>query len=281
MRPFGGACSPRGPGVRGHACCLHGDVADYRRRLADFFAEGVQDGLRVAYISSGGAETARADLADLSDLDRLLAAGAVHVMSTRDVYGTGGAVHPERVVASVAAATKQALADGFGGLAMSGDATELVRTPAHQDAFARSELLVDRYMASNPLSALCGYGLELGNDTVAEFALLHAPSRSNETPLQVFGCVDGAIGLAGEADPGGVATLGRVLPRLWTTDGRAPVVDMAGVEYVDHRLLLTLDRYARRNGVALSLRSAPPLAARLMELLPVFSLQLTESGAQG
>jgi hypothetical protein len=56
---------------------------------------------------------------------------------------------------------------------------------------------------------------------------------------------------------------------------------MAGVEYVDHRLLLTLDRYARKNGGALSLRSAPPLAARLMELLPVFSLQLTDSGAQG
>src|SRR4051794_785926 len=118
MRPFGGAGSARSPGVRGHACCLHGDVADYRRRLVDFFDEGVQDGLRVAYVSSDGAETARADLADLSDLDRLLATGAVHVMSTRDVYGTGGPVDPEQVVASVAAATEQSLADGFGGLAM-------------------------------------------------------------------------------------------------------------------------------------------------------------------
>ena len=184
-------------------------------------------------------------------------------------------------MASVAAATEQALADGFRGLAVSGDATELVRTPAQRDAFARSEFLVDRYMASHPLSALCGYGLELGNDTVTEFALLHAPGPSNEAPFQVFGCADGAIGLAGEFDPVGVAALGRVLPRLRTADGGALVIDMAGVEYVDHRLLLTLDDYARGNGIAVSLRSAPPFAARLMELLPVFSLQLADVGSAG
>jgi hypothetical protein len=93
-----------------------------------------------------------------------------------------------------------------------------VGTPAHQDAFARWEFLVDGYMATHPLSALCGYGLELGNDAVAE--------------------------------------------------------------YVDHRLLLTLDAYGRRNRIAVSLRSAPPFVARLMELLPVVSLQLAKSGAQ-
>ena len=129
MRRFGGAGSARSPGLRGHAWCLHGDVAEYRRCLADFFAEGLQDGLRVAYVSSDGAEAARADLADLGDLDRLLAAGALHVLSARDVYGAGGPVDPERVVASVAAATEQALADGFRGLAVSADATELVAHP--------------------------------------------------------------------------------------------------------------------------------------------------------
>jgi hypothetical protein len=46
------------------------------------------------------------------------------------------------------------------------------------------------------------------------------------------------------------------------------------------RLLLTLDAYGRRNRIAASLRSAPPFVARLMELLPVVSLQLAKSGAQ-
>jgi len=256
-------------------------VAEYRRGLAGFFAESLQDGLRVAYVGSDDAEAARADLADLSDRDRLLAAGALHVLSARDVYGAGGPVDPARVVTCLAAATEQALADGFRGLAMSGDATELVRTPAKRDAFARYEFLVDRYMASHPLSALCGYGRELGNDTVTEFALLHAPDPLNAAPYRVFACPDGAIGLAGEFDPVGVAALARVLPRLHTPGGGTLVIDMAGVEYVDHRLLLTLDAYARGNGIAVSLRSAPPFAARLMELLPVFAPQRAEPGAPG
>jgi hypothetical protein len=56
---------------------------------------------------------------------------------------------------------------------------------------------------------------------------------------------------------------------------------MAGVEYVDHRLLLAVDAYGRGNGIAVSLWSARPFVARMMELRPVFSLQLAQSGAQG
>src|SRR6478609_3828688 len=99
MRLFAGAASARSPGVRGHTCCLHGDVAD-RRRLVDFFAQGVQARLRVAYVSSNAADAARADLAGLGDLHRLPAAGAGPVLSGRDVYGVGGPVDPEPVVAS-------------------------------------------------------------------------------------------------------------------------------------------------------------------------------------
>ena len=139
MRRLDGAGSAQSPGLRRHVSCLHGDVAEYRRCLADFFAEGLQDGLRLAYVSSDGADAARPDLADLSDLDGLLAAGALHVLSARDRCGAGGPVD---------------------------------------------------------------------------------------------------------------------------------------------RLLLTLDAYGRRNRIAASLRSAPPFVARLMELLPVVSLQLAKSGAQ-
>jgi len=249
--------------------------------VAAFFTDGLRNGLRVAYTGSGDPVVARADLAAMGDLDRLLSEGALQILSTADVYGADGQVDADRVVATYAAATEKALEDGFRGLRVSADATELARTPPQRDALARYEFLVDRYMAGHPLSALCGYGLELGNDTVAEFAVLHAPGTSNEAPFRVFGCADGAIGLAGEFDPVGVAALGRVLPRLRPVDGGALVVDMAAVEYVDHRLLLTLDAYARGNGVAVSLRSAPPLAARLMELLPVFSLQRAEPGAHG
>jgi anti-anti-sigma regulatory factor len=197
------------------------------------------------------------------------------------VYGAGGPVDAEQVVAGYAAATERALADGYRGLRASADATELLRTPHHRDALARYEFLVDRYMASHPLSALCGFATELGTETVTEFAAMHDPGPSGEPAFRVFGCPDGALGLGGQFDPVTVGALGRVLDRLRAgADAGVLVIDMADVEYVDHRLLLTLSDHARATGVALSVRSAPPFAARLVDLLPASSLRLSQVGAE-
>jgi anti-anti-sigma regulatory factor len=275
VRQVGVVWADRSPGLRGHTCCLHEGAQEYRRHLADFFTEGLREGLRVAYTGFDGVEAARADLADVGDLDRLLAEGALRILSFGEVYGPGAPVDPEDVVATCAAATEEALAAGFRGLRVSADVTELVRTPEQRDAFARAEFLADRYMAEHPLSALCGYQRELGNDTVTEFASLHTAEPSEDALFRVFGCVDGALGLAGEFDLVSVPVLNRLLTRLRTgADSGSLVIDMAAVDYIDHRLLLTLSHYAQANGIALSLRSAPGLAARLIELLQVSNLQL-------
>jgi anti-anti-sigma regulatory factor len=246
-----------------------------------FFTEGLRDGLRVAYVGVGGPEASRADLAGMRDLDRLLSEGAVHLLSLEELYRSGNPVDPERVVARYAAATDRALADGFRGLRVSADGTELARTPEQQDALARYEFLVGRYMASHPLSALCGFRTELGEETVTEFASLHAAGPSEVPGFQVFGCADGAVGLAGEFDQVTVPAFGRVLSHLRTgVDAGVLVVDMADVEYLDHRLLLTLNHYARANGVEVSVRAIPPFATRLMELVPASYLRLAVAGAE-
>lgn len=247
----------------------------------EFFAAGLRNGLRVAFVGSGGMPAARTQLAGLGDLDRLLAAGAVQILSADDVYAPGGPVDPDAVVATLAAATEAALADGFRGLRVSADTTDLIRTPRQRDAFIRYEVLVDRYMAAHPLSAMCGYRLDLGEETVSELAAVHALEPSAEPGFRVFGCADGAVGLEGEFDPAGVAVLHRVLARLGPgPDGAARVVDLAGVEYVDHRLLLALADHARADGLALTMRSAPPFAARLMDLLPAPYLRRAGSGVE-
>ena len=267
-------------GAQDHLCCLHRDAAEYRRRAAVFFADGLRQGLRVAYTATHGMEAARAELADLDDVDRLVADGAVQILPVQEVYGPGGPVDPERVVAAYAAATEVALADGFRGLRMSADATGLVRTPEQQDAFARYELLVDQYVADHPLSGLCGYSVDLGEDTTAEFAALHAPGPSEDTGVRVFGCADGALGLAGEFDLATVPVLDRLLTRLRPgADAGALVVDMAAVDFHDHKLLIALDDYARTRAVALSLRSTPRLTARLLEMPAMADVHLTELGA--
>ncbi|MGR6966292.1 MEDS domain-containing protein [Geodermatophilus sp. URMC 61] len=281
MGPRGSAgCAASRP-ARGHACCLYDDVEEYRRRLVAFFADGLRAGCRVAYAGPGGAEQSRADLAGLPDLDRRLDDGSVRISSLQDLYGHTLPVDPDRVVGLYAAATEQALTDGFRGLRVGADGSELVRRPAHLDALTRYEFLADRYMAGRPLSALCGYRLDLGHDTVRELASLHRTCSSGGTGFTVSGCADGAVGLGGQFDPGSVPVLRRLLTRIRAgVDDGVLVVDMAGVEYVDHRLLRTLSAHARAHGVALSLRSAPPFTARLVELLATRDLHLAEVGAE-
>ncbi|SFK37390.1 MEDS domain-containing protein [Geodermatophilus ruber] len=258
---------------------MYDDVGKFRRRLTAFFAAGLRAGCRVTYVGLGGAEGSRADLVGLPDLDRRLADGSVRILSLQDVYGDAHTVDPDRVVGLYAAATEQALADGFRGLRVAADGSELVRSPAHLDALARYEFLADRYMADHPLSALCGYRLDLGHETVNELASLHATGSSGGTGFTLFGCADGAIGLGGEYDPTSVTVLRRLLTRIRAgVDDGTVVIDMADVEYVDHRLLLTLSAHAREQGVALSLRSAPPFTTRLMELLAASCLQRAEEG---
>jgi len=98
---------------------------------------------------------------------------------------------------------------------------------------------------------------------------------------QLFRCEDGALGLRGEFDWSYPvdSLLAWVQPYR---DEACVVVDMAGVRYLDHRVVLALDAHARAGPVPMVFRSAPPSVARLVELLPVghLSIGAEEAAAQ-
>jgi hypothetical protein len=225
VRPNGRAGSAGSRRPRGHVCCLYDDVGEFRRRLAD---------------------------------------GSVRILSLQDVYGDAHPVDRNRVVGLSAAATEQALADGFRGLRVGADGSELVRSPATVDALARYEFVAGRYMFGHALSALCGYRLDLGHETVNGLHALRLRGRRHRPRGAVRPDQRHGAPAAPDPHPAGV-------------DDGTVVIDMADVEYVDHRLLRALSAHARKQGVALSLRSAPPFAARLMELL-ASCLQHAEEG---
>lgn len=112
-----------------------------------FLLEGVQAGLRVGYVGRVGpvvtapaAEWARRE--GRSD--------AVFSLDLAGTYLPDGVVSPQRQVKVFRHATELALADGFAGLRVAADATDLVRTPEQLDAFVRYEHVIDRYMADQP-----------------------------------------------------------------------------------------------------------------------------------
>jgi hypothetical protein len=195
---------------------------------------------------------------------------AMRVFSAEEVYRGQQVVDPAAQVAVYAAATRDAVAAGFTGLRVVADATDLVRTDEQRDAFARYEYLVGRYMRSAPMRALCAYdSRELGGPAVAELACLHESSRGADVTFQLHAGPTGAEAvLDGELDP--------MTEQLFTTAlrhtdlasaGGRVVLDGTGLRFIDHRSLITLQRYAGSCRLTAVLRTRSRTVARLAGLL--------------
>jgi len=123
MRVIGPVEAYRDFGLQDHSCGVHGDPRDYRPRLAEFFREGLERGLRVAYLGSGNVGELREHLDGLVDIGCLPSDGAVQVISFDEIYGVERPVDPTGVIEWYAASTQKALADGYQGLRISADVT--------------------------------------------------------------------------------------------------------------------------------------------------------------
>ena len=267
MRMIGPVESHRGFGPQDHSCWVHGDRGDYSPRLTEFFREGLERGLRVAYLGPGNAGELREHLDRLVDTGPLLTREAIRLISFEEIYGAREPVDPTGVIERYAAVTEEALADGYQGLRISADVTDLVRAPEQQDAFARCEFLLERYSSRHPLSAMCEYRRDLG-DAVTQFACMHAAVPIGLTPFQVFACDDGAVGLLGEFDQACQIAFDRALRRIQLApDDSRLVFDMSAVRFMDHRALLALDSYAQKCQVPVFVRSMPPIVCRVARVL--------------
>jgi anti-anti-sigma regulatory factor len=273
--------SSRGLGLQDHMCWVHGDGRDYRPRLTEFLGEGLERGLQVAYLGAGSVEEVREHLGRFVDVGPLLTRESLRIISFDEIYRAGEPVVPAEVIKKYAAATQEALADGYQGLRISADVTDLVRAPEQRDAFARFEFLLERYSSRNPLSALCEYRLELG-DAVTQFACMHAAVPAGLTPFQVFACDDGAVGLLGEFDAACHAAFRRALQSIQPApDDSTLIFDMSAVRFMDHRALLALDSYAQESQVPVLVRSMPPVVRRVARVLGLEHLGSVRTGGLG
>jgi ABC-type transporter Mla MlaB component len=256
------------------------DPECYHARAVEFFADGIDLGLRVAYYGDGPVEQLVSHLQALEGLDDLLAREVLQIGLLGDTYGWDGLADPEVIFARFAAATKEALAAGFGGLRATADATSLVRTAAQRDVFARHECRIDRYMARNPLSALCAFRRdELGDDVAAELACLHPLTRPGTSPYQLFATGPGAAGagisLCGELDLQTVDLLVRTLERTGgPVPGHSWEIDATDLGFIDYRNLVALEDFARQRDTVIVLRTVAGTPARLAAILQLNNVQV-------
>jgi anti-anti-sigma regulatory factor len=259
----------RGLGLHDHVCWAFDEQDDLRCRVREFLAEGLELGQRVWYVAPGDVETLADDIRDLDGMDLALRVGAAHVVSVDTAYPVGTVIEPAAQVQAFVTAATQAVAAGFTGLRVAADTTPLVRTSAQLDAFARYEYLVDRCIASQPLSGMCGYNrVELGEEVIAQLACLHPNINGGTAQFRLHAWDQAAASLNGELDMTTVELLSLALQRAdLQPHGDELVIDAAGLTYIDHRALLMLAEHTQRAHATIVLRTAWPGAAPLVELL--------------
>ncbi|MFG1677111.1 MEDS domain-containing protein [Micromonospora sp. NPDC049282] len=253
----------------GHACLVYDDPAALHARTVEQVAIGLAAGELIWLVDPEDPDAVARRLAPVPGFADALRRGAVRLFRVDEAYRRDEIVDPERQVRAYIRATTEALTAGHTGLRVLAEATNLVRTAAQRDAFARYEHRIDHWMRHRPMSAVCAYDRRvLGDAAIAELACLHPETNADVLFRLHAGGDDAAAALAGELDPTDehlfAVALERADPR--PVAGRL-VFDATNLRFVDHRALLRLREHARRHGAVAVLRTRRPATARLVELL--------------
>jgi hypothetical protein len=266
-RRRGEVTSALGLGGNGHACWGFADEATFHHAAVDFLLDGLRLGQRVLYVSSEQREVQRAALSPLGDIDDMLRRGELSLAHIDEIYDPGP-VDTTVQLARYAAQTDQALCDGYTGLRAVANATSLVADPARHEAHDRWESVADRYMASHPLAALCGYDENaVPDELLADLQCVHPASHDGEhrLPFRLAYLGDDTLALEGEIDTFSTNDLQRILATVLTETSEPTALDLQALRFINHRALIVLNDYTSKH--AIPLRSMPAIARQLGELL--------------
>lgn len=225
------------------------------------------------YVGAGSVEKLRRDVEGLPEVDDLLGAGRLRIMPLENVYDVGAPIDPTAQLTMFSANTSAALVDGYTGLRVVAQVTPLLLDPALWPSHTHWESVADRYMAKNPMAALCCYDRRaLPDEILRDLACVHRSSNgpASLAPFRVFAGREGLC-LAGEVDSFCSEDLRRLL-RAATPPTGDLVLELDELEFIDPHGLLAVEDHARalaREGRQLQLRGAPPSFDRLTELLEV------------
>jgi DcmR-like sensory protein len=212
MREHGLVTSPAGLGLHGHACWTYEDDVELECAAAEYLADGPRLGQKLLYV--GPAERLH------------LAPPDIEAVPLSAFCELGRPTDPDHLLHVYTAATDQALAEGFSGLRVAADVTDLAVDPA---CHCRWETVADRFMAEQPLSALCCYDRRrLAPEVLRDLCSVH-PVVNEPVPFRIYATAD-ALHLEGEIDYFSSDALERVLPLT----GAGKVLDLSGAGFIDH-----------------------------------------------
>jgi hypothetical protein len=263
-----------GLAVGDHVAWIGDGQTAFNRLAAEVIREGTRHEDRTLFVSSD-ADPAR--LADVPDLEQLLADGEVELARVEDVYPAGLDFDPQHQLGVFADVLTEALAAGYRGLRVVADNTSL--SQGDDDAWQtwlRWEQITDRFQASNPVLGVCFFDRSQidatrGADLHSAHPVIGA-APANEIDMdpgfQLF-FDRGDLRLVGDIEHSSTARLRRLLAAVPPGDGY--VIDVDGAGWIDHRALYALYELSEQRQFYLVVRNAAPRVVRIWSLLALNS----------
>lgn len=280
---MGGAQHAGGLGVHDHLCWPYEDRSDFARRATEFLSDGLALGLKCVYAADRAPGGLDADLAGVPDLHAQVARGALEIAELSVLYPDFAVIDPDEMLGTIAAATEDALAQGYSGLRVVADVTPLLLSADQLAGFLSWEHTADRFIARNPVSGLCGVDLRaVPASTSTTLACMHPAARTGSAPFRVFAPQGPAdLALAGEVDQSVADQFRACLEWTRVDVARELVVDGIHLRFVDHRGLEGIRDYAGASGATAVLRTSSKLPGRLIHLLGLEGIRAECANAEG
>jgi len=145
-----------------HACMLYLTPEEQLSAAAEYVRGGLDRGERCLYvccehtISEFGAALESAGI----DVDAEERRGALVIITKEDGHLAGGVFDPDRMIATLDMALKDALAAGFKGLCAAGDMVWLLDEAPGCERIAEYEARLNRFYENNNALGLCLYNLK-------------------------------------------------------------------------------------------------------------------------
>jgi anti-anti-sigma factor len=260
-------------GPADHVCWVYDQDDDaFDRAVGRFLTGGLDRGERLLVVGERAIDSLGSSSSGLAEVEALLADGTLQILRLDDAYPATADSLPQDQFAFYDEATRRAIHDGYQGLRVVAEVTELARDPVRRQALVRWEHLADDYIASGSgFTAMCAYRSELASaardDVTAVHPLVHAPGGA--PAFQVFFDQAGGMVLTGSVDTFSADRLARVLASS-PAERPAVVLDLGRVEFMGVAACRVIGRWAAglsARSVSVELAGSSPLVRRMWQLL--------------
>lgn len=217
-----------------HVSWAYDDLDGLRTACVDTFTEGAARGEQLVYIGDRDHGDLQDDLAGLDGRDAMLESGRLRIHSIAELYQSTGAFDPQVQVETFRAEAHRAVRDGYTGLRVVGDVTDIVTNPGLHSAFVDYELALESMYAETPVLGICAIDRGRVGDRWREVSCLHRIQHvAGDQPTFALTFADGVVRLFGELDAGSVDELRRLLDAVLTTSTGELEVSLQGVDFID------------------------------------------------